>query len=127
MTEFKDGDKVRATYGENVLVGTLRYWRDTDMEDYFDIHIDPHTAQFAQLKRSDWTLELIKPPEPTNKEILDGLKIGTRFKYHESIGYWIKVTTDGYIYVTAAGNTSANGPFKSDDFDNEGGIVVIED
>jgi hypothetical protein len=121
MTDFKDGDRIRATQGESVLVGEFRSWKGDD--EYFDIYLG-NDAQFAQLKTNEWTLELI---QPTNQEILDAMKIGTRFKYHDSIGYWIKVTTNGYIYVTSTGSTTATNVYKSTDFGNHSVIVVVED
>lgn len=126
MTVFKDGDKVRATNGENVLVGELRLAYGVEGV-YFDIGLGDD-AQFAQLHHDDWTLELIPPPEPTAREILDALKIGTRFRYAASSGYWIKIALDGYIYVTSpssAPNTTHS--LSADGFGYGGAIEVIED
>lgn len=120
--DLKDGDRVRATSGENILVGTLSYWEAG--AEWFDIRLDG--GQFAQIERYLWNLELIKPPELTTKEILDAMKIGTRFKYHESLGYWIKTGVDMYIYVTSNYNNSGD-VFKSAAFGLDGGIEVIED
>lgn len=123
MTKFADGDRVRATKDNNVLEGTLRYWEEKIDGGWFDLVFSDDSTEFAQLDKANWTLELIKP---TAQDVLRDMKIGTRFTYGDpdSYNYWIKVATNGYVYVSQAGTVSS--VIGDDGFSTVMGIMVLD-
>lgn len=121
MTKFADGDRVRATKDNNVLEGTLRYWEEKIDGGWFDL-VFPDSTEFAQLDKANWTLELIKP---SAQDVLRDMKIGTRFTYDVPDGtyYWIKVATNGYVYVSQSGTVSE--AIGSNGFGTRTGMTVL--
>lgn len=121
MTEFKDGDKVRAIRGDSVLEGTIRAWvSDTK---YFDIRLDD-SYQFAQLKRGEWTLQ---PVKPSAQEILRDMKLGGRFITPNVYppGFYMKYSETHVVYVTSQKTLGSANTIS--DFPKDTVVTVLED
>jgi hypothetical protein len=94
--------KYRYTQGENVLIGTPRPEKDSQI--WAAIITDP-TLENVWIRKGDWQVEEIKP---SVHEQLEALPIGGRFQsYNASLGgHWIKVTSKRAVYVYSNGDVS---------------------
>ena len=80
MTDYRVGDRVRCTLGENVLVGTVQ-WVGEDGT--CEVLVAPWT-EIAAYPSDGWHIEKVSPPLPT--------KVGAIVRHNET----------GHLYVRSA-------------------------
>lgn len=119
--------KVKATFGESVLVGeTVPMMRYTHS---MGISIDgAATGRVIWIDPTEWTVEEVKP---SNKEILDALPIGGYFeityppKSAASVQY-VKIGSDAYVREMAIANLrGSTSVWSGENFSRENLTILV--
>lgn len=121
---MKDGTKVKATKGKNVLVGTVIGAGGNGNNPPSHLVLIPELDNLRVWLQYDWTIEEIKP---ANRDILAGLPLGGVFLYTSisMLFTYIKIGPDSYARYTTESDGRSVTRFTKENFEN--GEISLEE